>query len=199
MSPLMGFIITLHAMELYIKNMVCNRCIMVVKQVFEQEGLYPVNVKLGEVELEKAPDSKQLEAIKTTLTSMGFEVLDDQKRKIIEKIRTTVIQLIHAGELDDNHKFSVLLSDALHKDYSFLSKLFSEVEGITIEKYVILQRIERVKELLAYGELSLSEIAFQLGYSSVAHLSAQFKKVTGFTPSAFRKLKDHHRKPLDKV
>ena len=186
-------------MELYIKNMVCNRCIMVVKQVFEQEGIHPLHVKLGEVELEKAPGSKQLENIKTNLTALGFEILDDQKRKMIEKIRTTVIQLIHAGELDDNHKFSVLLSNALHKDYSYLSKLFSEVEGITIEKYVILQRIERVKELLAYGELSLSEIAFQLGYSSVAHLSAQFKKVTGFTPSEFRKLKDHHRKSLDNV
>ncbi|WP_208419923.1 helix-turn-helix domain-containing protein [Paraflavitalea devenefica] len=186
-------------MELYIKNMVCNRCILVVKQVFEQEGLHPVNVKLGEVELEKTPNSKQLEAIKTNLTSLGFEILNDQKRKTIEQIRTTIIRLIHAGELDDNHKFSVLLSDTLHKDYSYLSKLFSEVEGITIEKYVILQRIERVKELLTYGELSLSEIAFQLGYSSVAHLSAQFKKTTGFNPSEFRKQKDHHRKPLDNV
>lgn len=186
-------------MELYIKNMVCNRCIMVVKQVFEQEGLHPVNVKLGEVELEKAPADKQLATIKTNLASLGFEVLDDQKRKIIEKIRTTIIKLIHNGELEENHKFSELLSHALHKDYSYLSKLFSEVEGITIEKYVILQKIEKVKELLAYDELSLSEIAFQLGYSSVAHLSAQFKKVTGFNPSEFRKLKDHHRKSLDNV
>lgn len=186
-------------MELYIKNMVCNRCIMVVKQVFEKEGLHPINVKLGEVKLDKAPDGKQLESIRSSLEALGFEVLDDQKSKTIEQIRTTVIKLIHAGELDDNHKFSVLLSEALHRDYSYLSKLFSEVEGITIEKYVILQRTERVKELLAYGELSLSEIVFQLGYSSVAHLSAQFKKVTGFTPSDFRKLKDHNRKPLDNV
>jgi AraC-like DNA-binding protein len=192
-------IIILQLMQLYIKNMVCNRCIMVVKQVFEQEGLHPVNVKLGEVELEKAPADKQLATIKTNLASLGFEVLDDQKRKTIEKIRTTIIKLIHNGELDDNHKFSELLSNALHKDYSYLSKLFSEVEGITIEKYVILQKIERVKELLAYDELSLGEIAFQLGYSSVAHLSAQFKKVTGFNPSEFRKLKDHHRKSLDNV
>lgn len=187
------------AMELYIKNMVCNRCIMAVKQVFEKEGLHPTYVKLGEVMLDKAPSGEQLKNIRTNLEALGFEVLDDQKRKTIEQIRTTVIKLIHAGELDDNHKFSVLLSANLNKDYSYLSKLFSEVEGITIEKYVILQRIERVKELLAYGELSLSEIAFQLGYSSVAHLSAQFKKVTGFTPSEFRKLKDHNRKPLDGV
>lgn len=171
--------------------MVCNRCIMVVKQVLEAEGLHPKNVKLGEVELDKAPAGRQLDAIRTRLASLGFEVLDDQKQKTIEQIRSTISRLIQAGELDDNHKFSDLLSNALHKDYAHLSKLFSEVEGITIEKYVILQKIERVKELLIYETLSLQEIAFRLGYSSVAHLSAQFKKVTGFNPSAFKKLKGH--------
>jgi len=186
-------------MQVYIKNMVCNRCIMVVRQVFEQQGLHPVQVKLGEVELEKAPTATQLSTIQSQLSTLGFEVLDDHKRKTIEKIRTTIIKLIHQGELDEGHKFSELLSRALHKDYSYLSKLFSEVEGITIEKYVILQKIEKVKELLVYDELSLSEIAFRLGYSSVAHLSAQFKKTTGFNPSEFRKLKDHHRKSLDDV
>jgi AraC family transcriptional regulator len=186
-------------MQLFIKNMVCNRCIMVVKQVFEQQGLQPVQVKLGEVDLEKAPTHQKMSALQAGLSALGFEILDDQKRKVIEKIRTTIIKLIHQGELDEGHKFSELLSQALHKDYSSLSKLFSEVEGITIEKYVILQKIEKVKELLAYDELSLGEIAFRLGYSSVAHLSAQFKKVTGFTPSAFKKLKDHHRKSLDNI
>lgn len=186
-------------MQLYIKNMVCNRCIMVVKQVFEQQGVHPVQVKLGEVELDKAPTDQQLGSIQSHLTELGFEVLDDQKRKVIEKIRTTIIKLIQKGQLDEGHKFSELLSQALHKDYSYLSKLFSEVEGITIEKYVILQKIEKVKELLVYGELSLGEIAFTLGYSSVAHLSAQFKKITGFNPSEFKKQKDHHRKSLDNV
>jgi AraC family transcriptional regulator len=169
--------------------MVCNRCIMVVKQVLEAEGLHPKNVKLGEVALEEAPAGQQLEAIRTQLASLGFEVLDDQKQKIIEQIRSTISRFIQSGELDDNHKFSDLLSNALHKDYAQLSKLFSEVEGITIEKYVILQKTERVKELLIYETLTLHEIAFRLGYSSVAHLSAQFKKVTGFTPSEFKKLK----------
>jgi AraC family transcriptional regulator len=186
-------------MLLYIKNMVCNRCIMVVKQVFEQEGLPPLQVKMGEVELDKAPSNQQQTSIKARLGELGFEVLDDQKRKMIEQIRTTIIKLIQHGQLDEGHKFSDLLVQALHKDYSYLSKLFSEVEGITIEKYVILQKIEKVKELLVYDELSLSEIAFRLGYSSVAHLSAQFKKTTGFNPSEFKKLKDHHRKSLDDV
>lgn len=170
--------------------MVCNRCILVVKQVLEAEGLHPKNIKLGEVELDTAPTGQQQEAIKTQLASLGFEVLDNQKQKLIEQIRTTISRLMQSGDLDDNHKFSALLSNALHKDYAQLSKLFSEVEGITIEKYVILQKTERVKELLIYENLTLQEIAFRLGYSSVAHLSAQFKKVTGITPSEFKKLKD---------
>jgi AraC family transcriptional regulator len=186
-------------MQLSIKNMVCNRCILVVQQVFEQQGLQPLNIKLGEVQLDAAPTHQQMSALQSGLSALGFEILDDQKRKTIEKVRTKIIQLIAEGQLDEGHKFSELLSQALHKDYSSLSKLFSEVEGITIEKYVILQKIERVKELLTYDEQSLSEIAFQLGYSSVAHLSAQFKKITGFNPSEFRKLKDHHRKSLDDV
>lgn len=172
--------------------MVCNRCIMVVRQVFESEGLHPVNLKLGEVELDKAPEAASLEKIRQSLASLGFEILDDQRRKVIEGIRAAILQLIRKGELDEQHKFSTLLSTALNKDYAYLSKLFSEVEGITIEKYVIQQKVDRVKELLAYGSDSLQDIAFQLGYSSVAHLSSQFKKITGFTPSEFRKLKDHH-------
>jgi AraC-like DNA-binding protein len=165
---------------------------MVVKQAFEQEGLHPLQVKLGEVELDKKPASATLENIKTRLAAVGFEILDDQKQKTIEQIRNVIQQLIESGELDENHKFSELLSNALQKDYASLSKLFSEVEGITIEKYVIQQKIEKVKELMIYDELPLNEISFRLGYSSVAHLSAQFKKVTGFSPSEFRKLKDHH-------
>lgn len=179
--------------------MVCNRCIMVVNQVFVQAGVHPSLVKLGVVDLAVAPSVDQLNAINLQLSALGFEILDDQKKQLIEKIRTAIISLIQQGDLDEHHKFSDFLSAALHKDYSFLSKLFSEVEGITIEKYIILQKIEKVKELLAYDELSLGEIAFRLGYSSVAHLSTQFKKITGFTPSAFKKLIDHHRKPLDNV
>lgn len=185
--------------HLYIKNMVCNRCIMVVKNIIKEAGLVPVSVHLGDIELEKEPTGKQLEQVSKKLEEVGFEILTDQKKKIIEKIKNTIVQYIQREDLDDSHNFSELLSSALNKEYSYLSKLFSEAEGITIEKYIIDQKIERVKELLAYGELTLSEISFKLGYSSVAHLSSQFKKVTGFNPSDFRKMKDHHRKSLDQV
>lgn len=187
--------------SLYIKNMVCNRCIYMVDQIFKQSGLEPHSVTLGEVRLSTPPTTEQTKALEQKLHEFGFELLTDQKHRIIEKIKTLVIERI---QQDDHYKekgplFSTLLAEALHKDYSSLSKLFSEVEGITIEKYIIEQKIEKVKEWLAYDELTLSEMADRLGYSSVAHLSAQFKKTTGFTPSTFRKQKDHHRRPLDKI
>lgn len=163
---------------------------MMVRQTFEETGLHPINIKLGEVELDTMPAAGTLETLRTKLSTLGFELLDNQKQKTIEQIKTTIQRLIGSADLDDNHKFSILLADALQKDYSTLSKLFSEVEGITIEKYVINEKIEKVKELMIYDKLSLNEIAFRMGYSSVAHLSAQFKKVTGFTPSAFRQLKE---------
>ncbi|HLZ87622.1 MAG TPA: AraC family transcriptional regulator [Puia sp.] len=187
--------------HLYIKNMVCNRCIYTVRQIVEAEGLHPANITLGEVQLPAPPTAEQLTAIRRKLHEFGFEILDDQKHRVIEKIKTIIIEHIHQHGPDTGKHpvFSKLLAAELHKDYSALSKLFSEAEGITIEKYIIQQKIEKVKEWLAYDELTLSEIADRLGYSSVAHLSAQFKKTTGFTPSAFRKQKDHHRRPLDRV
>jgi len=187
--------------SLYIKNMVCNRCIYMVGQLFQQSGLAPQSIKLGEVQLATQPTSEQTKQLEAKLREFGFELLTDQKHKTIEKIKALVIEHIqYDGHLKEKTKlFSTLLAEALHKDYSSLSKLFSEVEGITIEKYIIEQKIEKVKEWLAYDELSLSQMADRLGYSSVAHLSAQFKKTTGFTPSAFRQQKDHHRRPLDKI
>lgn len=187
--------------SLYIKNMVCNRCIYMVGQIVKQSGLDPQSIKLGEVQLSAPPTGEQTKVLEQKLHEFGFELLTDQKHRIIEKIKTLIIEHI---QQDDHLKekgplFSRLLAEALHKDYSSLSKLFSEVEGITIEKYLIEQKIEKVKEWLAYDELTLSEMADRLGYSSVAHLSAQFRKTTGFTPSAFRKQKDHHRRPLDKI
>jgi AraC-like DNA-binding protein len=181
--------------------MVCNRCIYMVGQLFERSGLTPMSVKLGEVQLAVEPTSSQLATLVQNLGEFGFELLTDQKHRIVEKIKNLVIEHI---QRDDHLKekgplFSARLAETLHKDYSSLSKLFSEVEGITIEKYIIEQKIEKVKEWLAYDELTLSEMADRLGYSSVAHLSAQFKKTTGFTPSAFRKQKDHHRRPLDEL
>ena len=184
-------------MNLYIKNMVCNRCIMVVKQELETLGLQPLHVTMGEAELKKQPTAKQMQQLNSRLLQLGFEILDDQKQKQIEKIKSLLIKKVQSGQVEEHFSISAFLSNALHKDYSYISRLFSEVEGTTVEQYFILQKIEKVKELLVYGEENLSEISYRLGYSSVAHLSAQFKKITGFTPSQFKKLGSTQRKPLD--
>lgn len=171
---------------LYIKNMVCSRCKMVVKSVFEELGLQPIRVELGEVELTETDISQFKANITQSLEHYGFELLDDKRAKVIAKVKTLIIDLIHTQNNRLDEPLSSYLSNALHRDYSALSNLFSEVEGITIEKYYILQKIEKVKELLVYDELTLSEIAYQLNYSSVAYLSNQFKKITGLTPSHFK-------------
>ncbi|WP_149696587.1 AraC family transcriptional regulator [Chitinophaga sp. CF418] len=187
-------------MHLFIKNMVCNRCILVVQQELEKLDIPYSKIDLGDVELVKAPAPEKLEALGKQLHTLGFELLDDKKTTLVEKLKTTVIRLIHGNENETlNTKLSVYLQEALQVDYHYLSTLFSSTEGLTIEKYVILQRIERVKELLQYDEMNLSEIADSLGYSSVQHLSQQFKKVTGLTPTGYRQLKENNRKPLDKV
>ena len=186
-------------MHLYIKNMVCDRCIMAVRSELERQNLSYKNVKLGEVELTAPPSKDQLKNLQEGLTSIGFEVLNDNKAQIVEKIKNVIVSLIHRGEEDLNLKLSALLEAKLQKDYHYLTTLFSSVEGVTIEKYAILQRIEKVKELLVYDEQSLSEIAYTMNYSSVQHLSQQFKKVTGLTPSQFRELKENNRKPIDKL
>ena len=179
--------------------MVCDRCIIVVRQELEKLNINATSIALGEVETKDALSNQQLLQLQSNLANTGFELLDDNKKKLIDKIKTVIIEQIHYSDTDDKHTFSEILSQKLHKDYSYLSALFSDVESITIEKYIINQKIEKVKELLVYDELNLSEIAYKLGYSSVAHLSAQFKKVTGLTPSYFKKLGGLHRKPLDKV
>lgn len=185
---------------LHIKNMVCDRCIMVVKEVFINSGLPLSKIQLGQVELKEEPDPQQLEILRTRLHELGFELLDDKKSKIVDRIKTVIVSLIHGNSDEDfNLKLSALLEEKLGVDYHYLSTLFSSVEGITIERYAILQRIEKVKELLMYDEKSLSEIAYEMGYSSVQHLSQQFKKITGLTPSHFKQLKENKRKPLDKI
>lgn len=186
-------------MNIYIKNMVCNRCIMVVQQELNKLKLIARSIALGEVELSIKPSDRQLSLLKANLANVGFEILDDSRKKLIEKIKNIIVEQIHHKEPEEEHNFSEILSKKLNKDYSYLSGLFSEVEGITIEKYLINQKIEKVKELIIYEELNLSEIAFQLGYSSVAHLSAQFKKITGLTPSYFKKMGGMRRNPIDKV
>lgn len=185
-------------MKIAIKNMVCPRCIQAVSQVFASLDIVPLDVRLGEVIVAGQLSPDQQTELQQQLHALGFELLDDQQQQLVEKIKSIVIQHIHQQE-DDAFAFTDVLQRELHKEYSQLSKLFSEKEGITIEQYVILQRMEKVKELLSYNELTLSEIAYKLGYSSVAYLSAQFKKVTGLTPSQFKKLGINLRKPIDQL
>jgi len=186
-------------MILYIKNMVCNRCKMVVKAELEKLGINPQKVELGEVTIDNDLDAQQKEQLELILNDLGFELIDDKKSRYIEKIKSLIIKLIHEQNNDLKITLSDYLSQNVYHDYFYLSNLFSEIEGTTIEKYFIAQKIERVKELLAYNELSLGEIAFQLNYSSVAHLSNQFKKVTGLSPSHFKNIRLGGRKPLDEV
>ncbi|HWI93184.1 MAG TPA: helix-turn-helix transcriptional regulator [Flavisolibacter sp.] len=172
---------------------------MTVRRELENEGLAFKNVQLGEVELNNDPNKEQLERLDARLKELGFEVLDNKKSQIVEKIKNVIISLVHHNNEQVNLKMSALLEEKLKLDYHYLTTLFTSVEGITIEKYTILQRIERIKELLVYDELSISEIADQMGYSSVQHLSQQFKKITGSTPSQFKTIKENKRKPLDKL
>jgi AraC-like DNA-binding protein len=186
-------------MKLYIKNMVCNRCRTVVKAELEKAGLTLLSVELGEVELSTPPSATQLEKLRHTLKQHGFELIDDKKSRIIEKIKNHIVKLVHHSGDGIKTNLSDYLADKVHYDYTYLSNLFSEVEGITIEKYYIAQRIEKVKELLMYDELNLSEIADRLGYSSVAYLSSQFKKVTGLTPSYYKSLKENKRRNIEEL
>lgn len=187
-------------MKISIKNMVCNRCILVVKQELEKMNLTPIHVQLGEVELKEELSDSQINHLRDQLADKGFELLDDRKTMIVEKVKNIIVEVIHGGdEIDIKTNFSNLIQKKLYIDYNYISFLFSNTEGITIEQYIILQRIERAKELLVYNELTLSEISYKLGYSSVQHLSTQFKKVTGLTPSHFKAIKENKRKPLDQV
>src|SRR5450755_1620621 len=187
-------------MQLYVKNMVCDRCILVVRQELDKLSLPYKNIQLGEVELSEEPPIEKIKELKDHLQILGFKLLDDNKSTLVEKIKSAIIQLIQTKDEElVTKKLSVLLSEKLKLDYHYISGLFSSIEGLTIEKYVILQRIEKAKELLMYAELTLSEIADKLGYSSVQHLSQQFKKTTGLTPTHFKNLKKNMRIPLDKV
>jgi AraC family transcriptional regulator len=186
-------------MYIYIKNMVCPRCITAVKNVLQQVELSFTYVELGEVELSSEPTPEQLVRLNHELQALGFELLDDIKKKNIEKIKTYLIEIIQKGNIDEHFSLSEHISNLLPKEYSSISKLFSQVEGITIEQFFILQKIEKVKEWMIYNEYSLSEIAFKLDYSSVAYLSNQFKKITGLTPTAFKEQHRGLRKSLDDV
>ncbi len=188
-------------MQLSIKNMVCDRCIRVVRDELESLGLKVNDVRLGEAELENEPDSGKLEEVRKMLESNGFELLDDKKQSLTELVKTILIDEIHhqKGKKPANMNFSTFLENRTGYDYSYLSHLFSESMGSTIEQYIITMRVEKAKELLSYGELSINEIAWQLGYSSTAHLSNQFKKITGETPGQFRQGQQIERKTLDRI
>ena len=179
--------------------MVCNRCKMVVKDELIKFGLHPKSVELGEIVIQEELDTKKKDQLNKILQPFGFELIDDKKSKLIEKIKNTIVELVHYSEDQLKTNFSDHISELLHHDYSYLSNLFSVVEGTTIEKYFIAQKIEKVKELLKYDELSLSEIADRLGYSNVAYLSNQFKKQTGLTPSFYKSLKQSKRTNLDEL
>lgn len=172
---------------------------MVVKTVFENIGIIPISVELGEVELKNDMQQEQKQEVLKSLLSIGFDLIDDKKSKTIDKIKTLIIDLVQNKNNDLKINLSDYLSQELHQDYNTLSNLFSEVENTTIEKYFINQKIEKVKELIIYDELSLSEIAYSLNYSSVSHLSNQFKKVTGFSPTYFKNLKSIKRKQIEDI
>ena len=184
-------------MKLYIKNMVCIRCKMVVKDELTKLGLPYTVVELGQAEVEGSISVEQHDQLKDALLRSGLELMDDKKSMLIGKIKSVIIELVHYTEEPLTINFSDFLSQKLHHDYTYLANLFSEVQGTTIEKFIITHKIERVKELLVYNELNLTEIAYLLHYSSVAHLSTQFKKVTGLTPSYFKKLKEKRRSMLE--
>jgi AraC family transcriptional regulator len=191
-----------HAMvTLHIKNMVCNRCIAAVNGLMTDLGYAHFQVGMGWVTLKDGElETGQKQTLMERLKELGFELIDDRKGRIIEAIKNLIIQKVQHENLDQlRFNWSDLIAHALHYEYKYLSALFSSVEGVTIEHYIILQKVEKAKELIVYDELSLSEIADRLGYSSVAHLSNQFKKTTGMSPSMFRELGLQRRKPLDLV
>ncbi|MCK9398839.1 MAG: helix-turn-helix domain-containing protein [Bacteroidales bacterium] len=186
-------------MKLYIKYMVSIRCKMVVKSELDKLGLHYGVVDLGEVQIRESITAEQRARLKTALLKSGLELMDDKKAILIEKIINVIIEMIHYADELPKTNFSDYLSEKLNYDYTYLANLFSETKGITIEHFIILHKIERVKELIIYDELNFSEIAWKLHYSSVAHLSHQFKKITGLTPSFFKSLKRKKRLTLDNV
>lgn len=179
--------------------MVCNRCKMAVKSELEKVGLHPLSVELGEAEIVEENIQDVKNTLLQNLQALGFDLIDNKKSKTIEKIKNLIIELVHTKNNQIHINLSEYLSQKLTQDYSALSTLFSEVEGTTIEKYFINQKIEKVKELLMYDELTLNEIAYQLNYSSIAHLSNQFKKTTGFSPSYFKQLKNKKRRQIEEI
>ncbi|UEG50879.1 AraC family transcriptional regulator [Ferruginibacter lapsinanis] len=186
-------------MKLFIKYMVSNRCKMVVKEELKKLGLHFVIVDLGEVDIMENISLSKREELKAALFVSGLELMDDKKAVLVEKIKNVIIEMVHQSDEVIKTNLSHFLSEKLNHDYTYLANLFSEVQGTTIEQYTIANKVERIKELIIYDELNITEIAWKMNYSSVAHLSNQFKKVTGLSPSHFKQLKNKRRSPIEDI
>ena len=191
--------ITEQIMKLYIKYMVSLRCKMFVKQALLNLGVHPVDIDLGVVEVLQDITPDQRQQLKTTLLKAGLELLDDQKSILVDKIKNVIIEMVHYSDALPKVNYSDYISEKLYYDYTYLANIFSEVKGITIQQFIIIHKIERVKELLLYDELNITEISYKLDYSSAAHLSNQFKKITGLTPSFYKQLKNKRKQNLEDI
>ncbi|AEE53485.1 helix-turn-helix domain-containing protein [Haliscomenobacter hydrossis] len=186
-------------MKLYIKYMLSNRCKMAVKEELKKLGLHFVVVDLGEVEIMEELSAEQHRQLRAGLLGIGLELMEDKKGVLIEKIKKAISDMLNQSEETDKVNFSDFLSEKLDQEYTFLANLFSEVQGITIAQYIIARKVELIKDLILFDQLSITEIAWKMNYSSVAHLSNQFKKVTGLTPSQFKQLKNKKRNPVEEI
>lgn len=186
-------------MDIYIKHMVCDRCIFVVKQELEKLGFTPVAISLGKVQFDKDLTAEDIGRIRTDLESFGFELINDKKVRFTEEVKHAIIELVSQEGNGRKINLSDYLSRKLHFEYSHISNIFSDIENVTIEQYYIAQKVEKVKEMLVYDEYTLTEIADKMNYSSVAYLSSQFKRITGFTPTQFKDIKGNKRKSIDKI
>jgi AraC-like DNA-binding protein len=186
-------------LRLFIKYMVSNRCKIAVKEVLKQLNLHFILVDLGEVEIMENISAEKREQVKSALRSSGFDLMDDKRAVMIEKIKNVIIEMVHHSDEIIKINFSDFLSEKLGHDYTYMANLFSEVQGTTIEQFIIAHKIERIKELIIYDELNITEIAWKMNYSSVAHLSNQFKKMTGLSPSHFKQLKNKRRSPIEEI
>jgi AraC-like DNA-binding protein len=186
-------------LKLFIKYMVSTRCKMAVKEALKKLGLHFIVVDLGEVEVMESITADQRESLTIALRESGLELMDDKRSVLIEKIKNAIIEMVHYSSEQNKVNFSDFLSEKLHHDYTYMANLFSEIQGTTIEQFIISHKIERIKELIIYDELNITEIAWKMNYSSVAHLSNQFKKVTGLSPSHFKQLKIKRRNPIEEI
>jgi len=179
--------------------MVSTRCKMVVKEELKKLGLHFIMVELGEIEIMENISGEQREQLNAALLHSGLELMDDKRAVLIEKIKIVITEMVHYSDELPTMNYSDYISEKLNYDYTYLSNIFSEVKGITIQQFIIIHKIEKIKELIIYDELSITEIAERMNYSSVAHLSTQFKKITGLTPSHFKKMKDKRRSPIEEI